>query len=79
MVTPETTSMNHYEKLTVIILRIVGLISAIHALVLPLVSLIYYPLQVVLEGSYSSLIYLAQGVALFLLSKPLAALIARKL
>ena len=67
--------MNHYEKLAIVILRVLGCRAALYALVLPLISLFFYSPQTVIEGMYSSYIYFMLGILLFVLGKPLARLI----
>jgi len=68
--------MSHYQKLAIVAIRVIafcvsvfGLLGMAYGLVLlrfePDASGVYF---------YSSLVYLLAGIALFLLSKPLAAL-----
>jgi hypothetical protein len=73
--------MSHYEKLAVVIFRVIaccaavfGLIGVGYAIALNLVTQ-----ETVGYILYPSLVYLVVGFVLFALSKPLAALIARRL
>ncbi len=74
--------MSHYEKIAVVIIRVAGCCLAIYALVAAFYSvLISFPKSVELAsaGVYSSIFYLLVGVALFVLSRPLARLTVRSI
>lgn len=74
--------MSHYEKLAVVIIRVIGCCVSIYAMI----GMVYNALafrfahaEYAIVGIYSSFTYALVGVALFALSRPLAAFIARQL
>jgi hypothetical protein len=73
--------MSHYEKLAVVILRVIGCCVAVLGLIGVGYGIALNLLTHETAGYifYSSLVYLLVGFVLFALSKPLAALIARRL
>lgn len=73
--------MSHYEKIAIVVIRVIGCCVTIYALIAMAYSLVGYiitrePYNVYF---YASITYVIVGVVLFALSKPLAALIARRL
>lgn len=74
--------MSHYEKLAVVILRVVGCCMFVYALFgVAYVFVSKFLFEEASLGIYlvGSITYLIVGSTLFALSKPLAALIARRL
>lgn len=73
--------MSHYEKIAIVALRIIGCCLAVIGLTCLIYSLSLNVFKHEAVGAYfySSLIYLLIGLVLYALSRPLAALIARKL
>ena len=74
--------MSHYEKLAIVIIRVLGCCTSIYALLGVAFAFVY---QILFNDSSfwlylaASITYLIVGLVLFALSKPLAALIARRL
>jgi hypothetical protein len=73
--------MSHYEKIAVVAIRVIGCCVVIYALIGVVYSFVGYiitrePYNIYF---YSSITYVIVGAVLFALSKPLAALIARRL
>lgn len=73
--------MNHYQKLAIVVIRVIGCCTAIFGLIGLTYGLALNVFRHEAAGIYfySSLGYGLSGLVLFALSKPLAALIARKL
>jgi uncharacterized membrane protein len=74
--------MSHYEKLAIVIVRVIGCCVAIYALLGVAFAFVH---KILFNDSSfwlylaASITYLIVGLVLFALSKPLAALIARRL
>ena len=74
--------MSHYEKIAVVIIRAIGCCVAVYSLIgIPynLLNLFLYHTDTVIAGLFSSFTYLIVGIALFVLGKPLGALIVKGL
>jgi predicted MFS family arabinose efflux permease len=74
--------MSHYEKLAIIVIRVIGCCTTVYALIGMVYNMIrFLPMhdEARISALYSSLTYAIVGVVLFALSKPLAALIAGRL
>jgi hypothetical protein len=73
--------MNHYQKLALVAIRVIGSCLTIYALVAMVYAFVNALIMSQSFGVYflASFAYAIVGLVLFALSKPLAALIARKL
>ena len=74
--------MSHYQKLAVLIIRMIGIGVALYALVaiaFVVVAVVLFHGQLETTGLLFLVGYIILGIVLFVLSKPLASLIARGL
>lgn len=74
--------MSHYEKLAVVIIRVIGCCVSVYAIIGMLYSVLIFRFahtEYAVVGIYSSFTYAIVGAVLFALSKPLASFIARQL